>query len=407
MRLVQITLDSVLIGQPLPFSLMGKDGVLLAKKAYVVKSRKDLADIADRSGGLYIDETDSDTYQRALLDKFYGLVRDDKSLNEIVGVNMNTLTESERRAQEDNRADWMDLQEQANTLLRDHNAVLFTGRLDRLHFQLNRRSSLNPDGTIFALIYLSATDRRMYSATHAMLVSVMCGLAVREVLHWPPAIEAMLCKAALTMNVGMTDLQDRLARQSEPLSPTQRSIVNDHAEKSVELLIAMGITDTIWLDAVRGHHNQTPGPLNTKTPAQRLARVIQRADSFAARLAPRASRNPIAPAAAMKACYFDENSQIDDVGGALIKAIGIYPPGSYVRLTTEEIAIVVQRGLNTTMPKVAIVINRSGMPTVDPIVRDTSLTEYRIVASVPHRDVKVQINLERLLTLTTGSNRPW
>ena len=109
----------------------------------------------------------------------------------------------------------------------------------------------------------------------------------------------------------------------------------------------------------------------------------------------------------MKACYFDENSQIDDVGGALIKAIGIYPPGSYVRLTTEEIAIVVQRGLNTTMPKVAIVINRSGMPTVDPIVRDTSLTEYRIVASVPHRDVKVQINLERLLTLTTGSNRPW
>ena len=407
MRLVQITLDSVLIGQPLPFSLMGKDGVLLAKKAYVVKSRKDLADIAERSGGLYIDETDSDTYQRALLDKFYGLVRDDKSLNEIVGVNMNNLTESERRAQEDNRADWMDLQEQANTLLRDHNAVLFTGRLDRLHFQLIRRSSLNPDGTIFALIYLSATDRRMYSATHAMLVSVMCGLAVREVLHWPPAIEAMLCKAALTMNVGMTDLQDRLARQSEPLSPTQRSIVNDHAEKSVELLIAMGITDTIWLDAVRGHHNQTPGPLNTKTPAQRLARVIQRADSFAARLAPRASRNPIAPAAAMKACYFDENSQIDDVGGALIKAIGIYPPGSYVRLTTEEIAIVVQRGLNTTMPKVAIVINRSGMPTVDPIVRDTSLTEYRIVASVPHRDVKVQINLERLLTLTTGSNRPW
>ena len=407
MRLVQINLDSVLIGQPLPFSLMGKDGILLAKKAFVVKTKKDLADIAERSGGLYIDETDSDTYQRALLDKFYGLVRDDKSLSEIVGVNMNNLTEAERRTQEDNRADWLDVQEQANTLLRDNNSVLFMGRLDRLHTQLNRRSTLNPDGTLFALIHLSATDRRMYSATHAMLVSVMCGLAVREVLHWPPAIEAMLCKAALTMNVGMTELQDRLARQSEPLSAAQRSIVNDHAKKSVELLQAMGVTDAIWLEAVHGHHIQPPGPLNTKTPAQRLARVIQRADMFAARLAPRASRNPIAPAAAMKACYFDENSQIDDVGGALIKAVGIYPPGTFVRLATEEIAIVVHRGVNTTMPKVAVVINRSGMPTVDPIVRDTSLSEHRITASVPHREVKVQINLERLLTLTTGSNRPW
>jgi HD-GYP domain-containing protein (c-di-GMP phosphodiesterase class II) len=407
MRLVQISLDAVLIGQPLPFPLMGKDGVLLAKKAYIIKSKKDLTDIADRSGGLFINETDSDTYQRALLDKFYGLVRDDKALNDIVGANMNNLSEVERRTQEDNRADWMDLQEQANTLLRDHNSVLFMGRLDRLQHQLNRRSTLNPDGTLFALIYLSGNDRRMYSATHAMLVSVMCGIAVREVLRWPPAIETMLCKAALTMNVGMTELQDRLARQSEPLTAEQRSVVNSHTEKSVELLMSMGVTDAIWLEAVRGHHNQAPGPLNTKTPAQRLARVIQRADSFAARLAPRASRNPIAPAAAMKACYFDENSQIDDVGGALIKAVGIYPPGTYVRLATEEIAVVVQRGLNTTMPKVAVMINRSGMPTVDPIVRDTSLSDYRIVASVPHREVKIQINLEKLLNLTTGSNRPW
>jgi HD-GYP domain-containing protein (c-di-GMP phosphodiesterase class II) len=407
MRLVQISLDSIIIGQPLPFPLMGKDGVLLAKKSYVVKSKKELTDIADRSSGIFIDETDSETYQRALLDKFYGVVRDDKSLNEIVSANMNNLTEAERRAQEDDRADWLDLQEQANTLLRDHNPVLFMSRLERLQHQLHRRSTFNPDGTLFALIYLSATDRRMYSATHAMLVSVMCGIAVRDVLRWPPAIEAMLCKAALTMNVGMTDLQDRLARQTEPLTPAQRTVVNNHSEKSAEVLMAMGVTDAIWLEAVKGHHNQPPGPLNTKTPAQRLARVIQRADSFAARLAPRASRNPIAPAAAMKACYFDENSQIDDVGGALIKAVGIYPPGTYVRLATEEIAIVVQRGLNTTMPKVAVMINRSGMPTVDPMVRDTSMSEYRIVASVPHREVKVQINLEKLLPLTSGSNRPW
>jgi hypothetical protein len=43
------------------------------------------------------------------------------------------------------------------------------------------------------------------------------------------------------------------------------------------------------------------------------------------------------------------------------------------------------------------------MPTVEPVLRDTANRDYRIVASVPHRDVKLQINLERMLTLTTGT----
>ena len=242
-----------------------------------------------------------------------------------------------------------------------------------------------------------------------MLVSVMCGLAAREVLNWPPEVEAMVCKAALTMNVGMTELQDRLAMQSEPLTAAQRKAIDEHPHRSMERLMAMGVTDAIWLQAVAQHHTQTPGPLRARAPAERLARLIQRADMFAARLAPRASRVPVAPAAAMQACYFDENRQIDDAGAALIKAVGIYQPGSFVRLATEEIGVVVKRGINTATPKVAVLINRTGMPTMEPMVRDTSLREYKVVASVPHREVRVQINLERLLPLTAvaKSDRPW
>jgi ribosomal protein S16 len=131
-----------------------------------------------------------------------------------------------------------------------------------------------------------------------------------------------------------------------------------------------------------------------------MARMIRRADMFAARLAPRASRVPTAPAAAMQASYFDENRQVDEAGAALIKAVGIYSPGSFVRLSTNEVAVVIRRGANTTTPRVAVVINRDGIPTVEPTIRDTSQREHRIVASVPHRDVKVQLNLQRMLALT-------
>ena len=390
---------------------MDKEGVLLASKGFVVESREDLVEISQRGGGLYIDITDSEEHHRAYVDRLYGLVRDEKAIGEIAGTKI-----SKRNApvatpldRDEAKVDWLDLQVQANSVLRDSNPATFMDRMDRLFGQLVRHTQRNPDGTLFALIHLSASETRMYSATHAMLVSVMCGMACREVLKWPPAVESLLCKAAFTMNLSMTDLQDKLALQTEPLTPAQRAAIDGHAEKSAQMLQAIGVSETIWLQAVREHHTQAPGPLREKTPAQRLARLIQRADMFAARLAPRASRTPIAPAAAMQACYFDENRQVDEAGGALIKAVGIYQPGAFVRLVTDEVAVVIRRGKNTTTPKVAVLINRQGIPTVEPTIRDTGLPDYRIVASVAHRDVKVKINLEKLLplTLVTGSDRPW
>ena len=409
MQLVPITAESIRIGHPLPFSLMDKDGVLLAKKAFVVTSRKDLDEFAARGGGLFIDAADSDAHQRAYVERLHSLVRDGKSLGEIAGTKIDRSALEAHLAAENERPDWLDLQVQCNAILRDANPGQLSERLERLYGQLSRQSRRNADGTLFALIQLSATEVRMYSATHAMLVSVMCGMAAREVLKWSIEMETTLCKAALTMNLGMTALQDKLAQQVEPPSPAQRAVINAHTETSADMLAEMGVTDATWLQAVREHHTQQPGPLGSRTPAQQLARLIQRADMFAARLAPRASRLPIAPAAAMQACYFDENRQMDEAGAALIKAVGIYQPGSFVRLATDEIAVVVKRGLNTTTPKVAVLVNRSGMPTVEPTLRDTSQREFRVVNSVPHREVKVQVNLERILPLTvpTGADRPW
>jgi HD-GYP domain-containing protein (c-di-GMP phosphodiesterase class II) len=409
MQLIPISIESVRLGRPLPFAIMDKDGVLLARKSYIVESRKDLEAISLRGDGLYIDVEDSDVHRRAYVDTLYGLVREEKPLGEIAETRITANPRKNNIAKDVEHADWLDLQEQCNSLLRDRNSATFMERLDKLQSQLNHHAVRNPDGTLFALIYLSATQTRMYSATHAMLVSVMCGLASREVLQWPAAVESIVCKAALSMNLSMTDLQDRLALQIEPLNATQRSTIDGHAQASVELLQALGVTDAIWLETVRDHHNQLPGPLRSKPPAQRLARLVQRADMFAARLAPRASRPPISPAAAMQACYFDENREVDEAGAALIKAVGIYQPGSYVKLVTEEVAVVIKRGANTTTPRVAVLINRSGLATVEPTIRDTSLRDYRIIASVPHRDVKVQINLERLLPLTAAptNDRPW
>ena len=408
MNLIPVSIDSIHVGRPLPFHLVDKDGVLLARKSFVVQSKDDLVDISSRGGGLFIDGVDAEALHRAYVDQLQTLLREDKSLGAIAESKLSAETARRRAIADTGRMDWFDLQEQANYMLRDKNPASFMDRLDHIHEVLSEQLRRNPDGALFALIHLSGTETQRYSATHAMLVSVMCALASREVLKWPEPVENLLRKAALTMNIGMTELQDKLASQPQPPTSEQRAAIQAHAEQSVAMLTRLGITDSIWLEAVRAHHTQTPGALRTKTPAQRLARLIQRADMFGARLAPRASRAPISPAAAMQACYFDENKQVDEAGAALIKAVGIYQPGSFVKLATEEIAVVLRRGTNTSTPRVAVVVNRSGIPTVEPIIRETGNKDYRITASVPHREVRVKINLEKMLPLTLGpaSDRP-
>ena len=409
MNLIPVEIDSIRIGQPLPCDLVDSNGILLARKSFVVASRADLEMFYNRSGGLFIDGVDAEALRKAYIDQLQTLMRKEKSIGEIADSKLMVDKATKREVVTNDRVDWRNLQVEAHILLRDPNREHFKWRLEHVFRTLQRESHRNPNGVLFALIQLSAAEISMYSATHAMLVSVMCGLAAREVMAWPEHVEMLLCKAALTMNVSMTELQDKLAAQKRPLDDTQQESIATHAERSVEILQSVGISDPTWLQAVAEHHAQAPGPLRNKTPAQRLARMIQRADMFAARLSPRLSRPPMPPAAAMQACYFDEDKQVDEAGAALIKAVGIYQPGSYVRLASDEVAVVVRRGANTSTPRVAVVLNRNGMPTAEHAVRDTSQKEYKVVVSVPHSEVRVQIHLDRMLpfTQTTGADRTW
>ncbi len=410
MNLVPVNIDAILIGQPLPCALRDVGGVLLASQGFMVNSRQELESMVGRRSQIYIDSDQSENFKRGYVNRINDLMLQDRALGQIAEVQVSPYDMKKGAVAEvSDEPDWLDLQSQTHAMLRDTRGETFLPRLQRLQAELERHTLRNPDGTLFALIQLSGSEVRQYSATHAMLVCVMCSLAAREVLKWPATQVNALCNAALTMNLGMTELQDRLATQKEPPTQEQTKRIESHAARSVDLLQQMGVANDLWLEAVMFHRAQTPGLLAQRSEGKRLARLIQRADMFGARLAPRASRAPDAPSSAMQSCYFDENKQIDEAGAALIKAVGIYSPGTFVRLTSNEVAVVVKRGLNTTTPKVAVLINRQGMATGEPMLRDTSLAEFRIVASVPHREVKVKHSLERLLPLTksTASDRPW
>ena len=412
MRRVSFTFDHIRIGEPLPFSVWDENGLMVAGSGYTLKDAREYEVMLGKRDKLLVDAIEYERFQNAYKKRLNELVHGNRALGAIASTRLTDMGAFVAREQAASKvsdqlgdipsseANWLDLQDQAHALLQVSNPQSFRERLEKLQAHLGHFARLNPDGILLSLFFLSSRDLDRYSGTHAMLVSVMCGIAARDVLKWPAVQETVLCHAALTMNIGMSVQQDRMAQQKEPLNPKQRQLVREHPSHSAALLRQLGVTNRDLLEAVLDHHAKAPGPLAARTLGQRMARLIQRADIFAAAISPRASRAAASTGSAMKAAYFDENSQVDEAGAALVKAVGIYPPGSFVRLTSGEVAVVVRRGSNTSAPSVAVVLNRSGLPNAELSLRDTSLAEWRVTSGVPAKEVKVNVSLARLLPLT-------
>lgn len=398
MNLIALNIESIQLGQPLPFVLRAASGALLAQKGYVIRTRAELDVLVARGIQLCIDTDESGDSHRQYVAQLQRMLLSDKPLGHIASMQIAAATQASRGGASA-MADWHEQQLRATLLLRSPQVGDFSQRFWALHEDLIQSSQQVPDATLLALVHISAQETQMYSATHSMLVACVCMIVARTTLRWPEAQVRRVGCAALGMNLAMTELQDQLALQTEPLDAEQIAAVEGHALRSADLLQAMGIDDAVVLDAVRHHHHRAPGTLAKKTETQQVARLLQRADIFAARLAPRAARSPMPVTAAMQACYYDEEQQVDEVGVSIVKTLGVYPPGAFVRLTSQEVGLVLKRGSTATTPRVAVLLNRNDMPTGEMIPRDTALPAWKITGPVAQRDVRVSISLERLLAM--------
>jgi HD-GYP domain-containing protein (c-di-GMP phosphodiesterase class II) len=247
------------------------------------------------------------------------------------------------------------------------------------------------------LIQLKHTEGRHYSANHALLVMTLCELAAQSLSEFNDDARQTLRCAALSMNVAMTGLQDQLSHQIDAPSPRQRELIDSHCKDGAELLRAAEIRDERWLYAVEHHHDRSKNTLEGLPIGEQMARLIQRADVFCARLSGRAKRRGLSATAAAQAAYLGAEGKADQAGAAIIKATGLYPPGTYVTLANGEIAVVVKRGMKANWPKVASLIGREGLPLGTPAIRDTRSAAYLVKGSVPAHEIKVRMPLERLI----------
>lgn len=404
MAVVQISASAIRVNQPVPFALRDAAGLMLVPRGGVVPNDAVRNQLVER--GVYIDITDAAAFKKALAGKMDSMVRDNTRLGRIAQAETEVHVDSvldnggaPPRSRRDAQLSWDGLVIKMAAALREPSKDDFADRIDRIDEDLLSLLSGGVDAALLSLIYSATTDNHKYSVRHALLVAAIVELAARYLHAWPKEWRSSLRRGALTMNIAMTNLQDQLALQDSATSAVQRELINSHAQRGAVQLRELGVIDELWLQSVEHHHSSPPGPLQAMEPGLQIARLIQRADVFAARLSPRKTRKAMTATAAAKAAYLDENQQPDEAGAAIIKAAGIYPPGSFVRLATNEVAIVLKRGLRASIPTVACVVGTNGLSLPKPAVRDTRFKMYEITGSAAPHEVKVRLSVDSLLQL--------
>lgn len=227
-----------------------------------------------------------------------------------------------------------------------------------------------PDAALFLLVRQDEKRLALYGLTHGMHTATVAVLCARG-LGWPDARVRSLAGAALTMNAAIGELQARMAEQADPPTRSQRDAIRAHPMRAAELLRASGIDDPAWLTAVEQHHERAGGlgyPQGLSA-VDEGAHVLRAADVYAAKLSPRALRAARSPQDAARDLLQEEAG--GPVAGALIKAVGIYPPGDFVQLRSGEVAIVVRRGATATSPTVRVLRSAAGQVLIGGPSRDS------------------------------------
>lgn len=365
--------NRIVLGAPLPFSVRDAGRMLLLARGQVIADEEQLEALFKRGALVEIDE-------------LAGAIQPTR--RDTPAQRLARLSSEWDRSSRDVR--------QALTAATDQRAAAIHSSTDLLLGLIQD----SPDVALSQVVRQPDAGGH-YGVNHSIHAATACQAAARY-LGWHADEQRRAFQAALTMNLGMIELQARLATQVSPLTAMQRETINEHPVRGAEMLSEAGITDTDWLDAVLKHHEVADGSGYPKgaTDVSELAEMLRFADVYTARLSSRANRPAMSAQQAGRELH--QMAAASPLAAALIKAFGIFPPGSLVKLASGELGVVVRNGEKAYHPLVATLTNAAGEPRLAPLMRDSARGEHAVVALLSAQSMPVRVSDERITSLIGG-----
>ncbi|TFW25774.1 HD domain-containing protein [Duganella callida] len=256
----------------------------------------------------------------------------------------------------------------------------FRRKLDEIALMVQSAVDLSAD--IATASILHNQQQAPYAARHRVNTAVVTILLARARQRSRNDVMTATL-AALTMNLGMLEQHQRWHDSGAPLGEQDRAQMLAHPERGVQLLRQAGVNDEAWLSCVLHHHENEDGSgypaglVGAQIPL--LSKLVALADRYCARVSERSYRPAMTPNAALRDMLLETRTTLDtNLVSLVVRELGIYPIGSYVRLVNGEVAVVSRRGLQSTTPHVESVIGPRGAP-LDPFLqRDTRHAQHAI-----------------------------
>jgi hypothetical protein len=361
-RLAEVS-DLISPGRPLPFRVLDGLGRLLLSAGHVVHDARQLASLLERGACVEYEEVAAVRKARA--------------------QGGSGVTHSVRKKSwfEKFDAQVLALDTLLRALGRDPGLGAQLEGFAEEHLALTER---HLDAALFLAVRQDDRRASQYSVTHALHTATVLVLTARQ-LAWSQELTLRAVRAALTMNCAMTELQSRLSEQRDPPTRKQLEQVRGHPQASAQLLRDSGVSESDWLALVEDHHERNGGGGYPRGLAQvdEATHALRAADVFAAKITPRVLHPALPPQVAARQLFQEEQGA--RVGSALIKAVGIYPPGDLVRLANGDAAIVVHRAVPGRAVQVASLVAANGKPLAGAPKRDTAQAEFAITGALADR----------------------
>ena len=365
-------------GAPLPWNVRDADGKLLLSRGYLIHTLEMLQKLMRR--GVFVDADEVHASQEVQPVLFRGSVERAPAL---------PFSET-----------WQMVESRLTELLYNYRDPKFLSGIADVESVISTATEKHTDQMIYSVIRHDQNRFDSYGVTHSIHVASVCSILANR-LHWTKKQKASVINAALTMNLSIIDLQGELARTLAPVTPEQRQKIRAHPAESARILRAAGLTDDDWLLAVEQHHESPDGsgyPCGSKDGLGEMSQMIRFADIFTAKYSARKGRAPMPAKQAAQSVYLA--SEGHPIASALLKEFGVYPPGCLVLLESGEMAVTIRRGKTAIAPLVAVLKDKNGLPTRDPLLRETALPRYAILRTVANQSLPPDTSMERLYTLT-------
>ncbi|MDD5295643.1 MAG: DUF3391 domain-containing protein [Rhodocyclaceae bacterium] len=206
---------------------------------------------------------------------------------------------------------------------------------------------------------------------HGLNVSVLSLMAGRK-LGLPAEACRVLGMGALFHDVGLTDVPTQITMKTDPLTRAEQEFRKQHCEFGLKAAQKVGLPPEVQR-IIYSHHEFLDGsgyPQQLKGEAiPPLARIVAVVNYYDNLCNPVHVGNALTPHEALKLMYAQNRAWFDQkVLQTLIKALGVYPPGTLVKLSNEMAGVVTSVNSDRPLKPVVMLYDENVAPDDAPII---------------------------------------